>query len=1397
MAHDDRRVNIGEDAIGNAIISGDGNIVIVQTVHERKVDEPPAVPADSELGPNPYVGLSAFHEEDANRFFGREKLVGRLWERLRDLQQAGGGDTLRLLPILGPSGSGKSSLARAGLIPELARRPLPGLRQARVAVFTPGSHPLEALAAILARIATGDKTPVAKTREFATELCYPGENDEYNGLRRIADVLPDISDAPLVVFVDQFEEVYSMCEDRTERKAFVENLLTAAGDKSGHVTVIFTLRSDFLRETQEHLKLNTAISVAGMIVPAMSEAELREAIARPAREAGHELDEATVQLLVSEVAGREGALPLLQFALTRIWEGLSEGSTPAETLKQIGGVGGALAGEAERIFNGLSESDQTIARRAFLSMVQLGEGTRDTRRRVSLDQLVTYADSFEQVEAVIRRFSHAGARLVTLSSNDAGADTAEVTHESLFEHWEQLNTWLEAGRDDIRFHRRLAEAARNWVAHGRPEGSLWRPPDLDLLQAFQERTPGELTQAEMEFYAAAVEAEQNRLREKQRQQVRLRRTAIIAVSVACVAMVSSGTAVWMKFVADQQTEIAEESRIGAREAKSAAKKAQTAQEAALAASAAALTKEEQARAAKIAAERYLASNYIMRGMDAIDDGDDARGVSQFFAAYRTGRSREHEPFPSAARNLIAGWSMQLGKPVLHDGPVRAVAISPDGKTVLTGSEDRTARLWNAADGKPRGKPMRHQGPVRAVAFSSDGKTVLTGSLDRTARLWDASTGEPIGQPLRLQSPVIAVAFSPDCKTVLTGTLDKTARLWDAVTGKPRGKPLKHPDRVSAVAFSPDGKTVLTGCWDYKARLWDAATGAPRGKPMQHKAPVLAVAFGPEGKSVLTGSADNTARLWDVATGKPRGKAMSHQNWVRAVAFSSDGKTVLTGSDDNTARLWDADSGAPRGQPIRRPGRVFAVAFSPDGKTVLTGSSDNTARLMDALCCKPLRHQGPILAVAFSRPHGKTVLTGSADNTARLWNASTGQLRCPPLHHQGPVLAVAFSPDGNSVLTGSADKTARLWDAYTGQPRGQPLQHRGPVLAVAFSSDGKTVLTGSADNTARLWDAFTGRPLGRPLEHRGPVAAVAFSSDGKTALTGSDDSTAKLWNASTGEQLGKTMQHQGAALAVAFSPDGTTALTGSEDKTAQLWDATTGEPRGRTMRHPARVGAVTFSPDGKTVLTGCADNVARLWDGSTGELRGQTLQRERPLFDVALSPDVNLAPTGNSGLVGPMRETQVTAPLWDVSTGESDAQPVRRPAPDLVVAFSPDGKTVLTGSRDGTARLWDVASGEQRGETIRHRGPVNAVAFSPDKKTILTAGDDKTAWLWGGVPQAALDEPERLRLSVEVRSGYQFDDRQGIPRRMTQKQWLEQRQELYEKHPGGFCDKGDSVRPGGG
>ncbi len=554
-----------------------------------------------------------------------------------------------------------------------------------------------------------------------------------------------------------------------------------------------------------------------------------------------------------------------------------------------------------------------------------------------------------------------------------------------------------------------------------------------------------------------------------------------------------------------------------------------------------------------------------------------------------------------ARRWDAATGDAIGEPLMgHNAAVYSVAFSPDGKRIVTASEDGTARIWDAETGKPIGEPMNVNGvadglapetrrriiirySVLSAAFSPDGKRIVTASDDNTARLWDAATGEAIGAPLRGHNErVLCAAFSPDGKRIVTASMDGTARIWDAETGKQVGPPLTTSEEgesrtpfndrhnrdiikhsMFSAAFSPDSKRIVTASVDKTVRLWDAETGEPIGAPLRgHDDAVNSAAFSPDGKRIVTASKDGTARLWNSEIDRPTNLPLTgHEDAVNSAAFSSDGKKIVTASEDETARIWDAVSGEPIGTPLRGHFlRVFSAAFSPSGRRVVTASGDGTTRIWDATTYNPIGaplegHKGDVFSAAFS-PDGKSIVTASADGTARIWDATTGVLIHLLTGHKGGVHSAVFSPDGKRIVTASNDKTVRLWDPDTGKPIGQPLiGHTSDVTRAVFSPDGKRIVSTSFDMTARQWDAETGKPVGAPLiGHESIVSGAAFSPDGKRIATVSEDGMVRLWDTETGIPISAPVKiYDGRLLGVEYSPDGKRIVVVSTENTARLWN----------------------------------------------------------------------------------------------------------------------------------------------------------------------------------------------------------------------------------------------------
>jgi len=1168
-------------------------------------DEPKAVARLLDLAANvrredaptpglcPYQGLSHFDESDAALFVGREALTAKLMEHLFALTSNQPPHETRFLAVVGASGSGKSSLVRAGLVSAL--RWNQASTNWHIHVLTPTAHPLENLAATL----TQESNSVTVIATLMDDLAHDERSLQIFAKRKLGSR----NGSRVLLVIDQFEEAFALCSSEEERASFIGNLLTAASQVDGPVIVILTLRADFYAHCANYPPLREALAKHQEYIGAMNEEELRRAIEEPAQRGRWELESGLVDLLLHDVGHEPGALPLLSHALFETWQRRRGRMMTLSGYTSSGGVRGAIAETAEAVFaDQFTQEQQAIARRIFLRLTELGDesGAGDTRRRATFDELILKPEEATATLAVLKAL--ADARLITTSE-----DAAEVAHEALIREWPSLHEWLEENREWLRLHRQLTEAAKEWNSMNREPDLLFRGARLAQAREWATTHVDELNQLEHEFLKASQAWLDNETAEREAQRQRelesarklaetqsnaaqqLRRRAVYLIGVLAIAMIAALAAGIFGYRANANFTRSEAQRLAAE------------------------------------ADRLMLNN----------------GETNLIALLAI-RSLNMQYTPAGDAILSGLTTLEAPPQELkgHTSDLWGVDFSPDGKYVVTSSNDKTVRLWDLATGETIRIFSGHAAEVWDVVFSPDGKYLLTGSADHTARLWDAMNGETVQVFSGHTGSVDAVAFSPDGKYVVTaGSTDKTARLWNIASGRTVHVFTGHSDLVIRVAYSPNGKYILTGSVDWTARLWDTVTGG-EVRVFDHPNVVGAIAFSADGKYIATGCEDNEVRLWDVTTGELVREFIGHQGFVQGVRFSPDGRFLLTGSADKTVRLWNLSTGQPLRVFKGHADDVQTVTFSPDGNLIATASNDRIARVWtlqaSATGMQFIGHGATVWQASFS-PNGRQIVTASVDTTARIWDIATGQTVIILTGHTNEVRGAVFSPDGRMILTASRDSTARLWDVVTGQELQRFEGHTNVVSKAIFSPDAKYIVTTSFDGTARVWDAQTAKTiLIYPNQGPGHVNRVAFSPNGKTVVTSGDDSTARIWDPLNGKDLMVFKGHTDIVNGVAFSPDGRYLVTSSADGSVRLWEVVAGKEVRRFAGHPGGAIGAAFSPDGKYILSSGVDGTARLWEVNTG--------KEVRRF------------TGHANRV---RDT----------------------------AFSPDGKYILTASNDYTARLW--------------------------------------------------------------------------------------------------------------
>jgi WD40 repeat protein len=1204
-----------------AVVIGDHAIQInnygINTWSYARAKEPLA--DDSGVIGSPYRGLSAFEASDVALFFGRDAAIAQVMDRMARCM-----DTAGVLVVSGVSGAGKSSLLRAGVLPLMQRQGLPSAPLAAAwprILFTPTAQPLNELAVRVASLARTDAALV-RTGLGADPALFP-----LTARQAAAAQAPGIAGGRLLLVIDQFEQVFTQCEDEAERRAFITALHAAASGTAAPpaALVVLGVRADFEARCADYAELADPVQDRYLLT-AMTETELRATITEPARRGGARVDDSLVGHLLEQmrarqaVPGREtvtgaGALPLLSYALDQTWRNHSGESLTLADYRQSGGIEGAVAASAQRAYERLTPAEQATARQVFLRLTVTSRDGTDTAVRVTRTELEEGQDP-AAVRAVFDAF--AGERLLALDS-----ESAEICHEALLTAWPLFrDDWLAETRADRVVRTRLRDAAGEWATHDRDPAYLYRGVVLESARAAVGRVTaapqrhGALSQAESAFLRASLRAARRRRRHLQGFAALLG-VLVLVLAGATVAAVQAGRQTSRqrdKAVSAELAALSEapstdpvQARLDAVAAwrldPSSAEARYAMQNAALLpeiASLGALPADQDMIAFSPAGTLLAVADVTVFGAPnvlQIWNAETHALVSSFrVSGIVTGLS-----FGSGGRLLAVGtaeggtelWSTRTVRKVAtlyqpgdtgHLERVSAVTFNPAGTVLAVGYQTSPfnnangVQLWRVnasdpADSTPLGAPFPPP-DVQSLAFSADGGTLAVGAGTGSSGtiLWSVAGHREIGS-VGAGTTDDSVAFSPDGTTVAVASLTKL-QLWNARSRRLVATLIpKYGDEISPdVDFSPDG-AVLAVVEGGEVQFWQVAFGKQVGRTIGNGVlgPLVNSAiFSPNGATIAL-SMNTGTQLWSSSglTGKPQEALGTSKvnNAVSAMSFAPNG-TLLAVGDSNSVRLWNPATGKPSGGPLARNMGFYGAqaSFSPDGRYLAIAPGRGTVKLLDTRT-----RSAAALDVSSGRQSGDLVAFSPG----------------------GALLAVGTDPITFGAAGTDRPSVVELWDAATRRRIATlPAGRATNVGSLAFSPDGSMLAVLTDDgSTVDLWNVRTRQLQGSFRPAGSGAYTVAWSPDGTTLAIGSGVGV-QLWNVASRTQDESPLP-SGPANTVVWSPDGSVLAVGSTTGT-ELWNVAARQQIGSALT-PGHTQTLAWSPDGKTLAVGVNEGIVQLWN----------------------------------------------------------------------------------------------------------------------------------------------------------------------------------------------------------
>jgi len=1177
---------------------------------------------------NPFKGLEAFQQTDAHFFFGRERMIDRSLQRMQQT---------RFLALVGASGSGKSSLVRAGIIPELRNGKISGSETWRTAIFTPGPKPLEALVTRIMPYLEEDDTRTIE--RVIKNVQDPAIVKQY-----VDGILRDASpQSRLLIVIDQFEEVFTRASV-AEAQVFIDTLVKVATTPEVRLQFIVTMRADFFGSLSDYPRLAELFEQQNMIiVTEMTAANIRRAIEGPVQAVGLKYEDGLVDRILDDVRSQPGSLPLLQYALRQLFDKRAGAVLTHEAYDEVGGVRRALAQHAEEIYSTLTNTQQETTRRLLLRLVEVGDSGEATRRKVPRSELQFDDIEISAVDEVIDMLTAAESRLLIasrqISTEEASSSEPitwlEVSHEALIREWDRFKTWVSSRLEDLQYSTELRKLSADWVASGRDNAYLLVGKRLTRAEVWID--VADANDLQREYIAASLEARHERENaEKERQQrelelerknaARLRLLAImlvigfVASLIGVVITISQRNE--LEAITDQlslRTDELEE-RSAELEAQSIVleRTADESQSLALSAEAdRAFADRETDLSLALALQANGITDPPIRAQSTLNNIALAAGTRRLIdTSDLTIESLAYNP---DATQIVTGldngeiviWDVASGREVIrweaHTGRVNGVAYHPNGTQIVSGANgtSNNLRVWDATTGAEIYSVPYHTNRVTSVAYTPDGDFFISASDDQTYAVWRSQTFELAHSGERdidieivdvttdiPQDWVIAIADSDTIATV--------NRAWETVTTI-RPTDFGLASDITSMRIRANGTMIIAGFATGEVGLWNARNGSLVQTFPSADSRVNAVDFLPLDNKVVAGFEDGTMRIWDVTTSR-QSDLFTLDAPIRDLAVNR-AEVRMAVSLEGQMRIWDIQGSAEVQRFTGHTGQVSAVAYHPTAESILSGSFDATLILWNPDNAEVIQtyagHDGAVVALDFNAD-GSRFISSANDQTARIWTTETADITLTFDGHDGNITSVAWHPSSSLVATGGFDDRILLWDANTGEIQQELLAHEGSVASLQFSKDGALLLSGSFDDTLIIWDVETGEILQTLTGHSGSIFAGSFNEDATQVISGASDKTVRTWDVASGREIRRFEGHDRVINQVAFIAESDTVISASSDGTLRLWDTNSGFEIYRyavvnSFGRSVAMRAVAVKANGLKAITGMSDSTVRQWE----------------------------------------------------------------------------------------------------------------------------------------------------------------------------------------------------------